>query len=381
VITCFPVAGYMQQDSAVSVPHKFHVSGYVKDLQQTSFTKNTKDLITGNLLHNRINLRYDLNSHITARLEMRNRLYYGETVRSTPGFAAMLKNNSDLFDLSKTWVDEPALVLNSTIDRASVNFRYGKWDMTVGRQRINWGINTIWTPNDIFNTFNYFDFDYEERPGSDAVRIHYLRSGFSSFEAAYRPGKNEHDQVGALLYRFNKWNYDIQFFAGIYNDDVTAGTGWAGNIGNAGFKGEATYFHPRDNFADTSGVLNTSVTIDYAFRHGIYFCISALYNSGGKDHFPLLYNFSSATLSAKNLMPFRYTLFIQASKAFTPILAGTLACMYSPADNTVVALPSLSYSISDNWELSLTAQSFFASQQNIYRGIYNSIFLRIKMAF
>lgn len=38
-----------------------------------------------------------------------------------------------------------------------------------------------WNPNDWFNTYNYFDFDYEERPGTDAIRVRvYFKDGMSS---------------------------------------------------------------------------------------------------------------------------------------------------------------------------------------------------------
>ena len=32
-------------------------------------------------------------------------------------------------------------------------------------------MNLVWNPNDLFNAFSFVDFDYEERPGSDALRI------------------------------------------------------------------------------------------------------------------------------------------------------------------------------------------------------------------
>lgn len=374
--------GRSQGDTTVAQPvRKFHASGYVKFLQQSSCTSTINDLVTNNLLHNRLNFRYEPNKHISARIEMRNRLYYGELVKATPEFASLLKSPNDLFDLSKTWINERTLVLHSTIDRASVNFKYGKWDVTLGRQRINWGINTVWTPNDIFNSFNYFDFDYEERPGSDAVRVQYLISGFSALELAVRPGKNEHDQTGALLYRFNKWNYDFQFFSGLCNEDLVAGAGWAGNIRDVGFKGETTYFHSRNDFNDTIGIVDVSATVDYVFKNGMYGEASFLFNSNGEDHLPALYNFLSTTLSVKNLMPFKYSTFLQLSKAFTPIFSGNASFIFSPADYTLITLPSLNYSLADNWELSLVGQSFFAQRNGKYHALANIVFLRIKMGF
>ena len=48
-----------------------------------------------------------------------------------------------------------------------------KLQLRVGRQRINWGINTTWNPNDIFNSYNIYDVILINEP--DTIRMcHYL---------------------------------------------------------------------------------------------------------------------------------------------------------------------------------------------------------------
>ncbi|MFI5187807.1 MAG: hypothetical protein ACHQF0_13835, partial [Chitinophagales bacterium] len=159
------------QNDTTKHDHKFTLKGYVKYLEQVSFANDATKLMTNGLIHNRLNFRYQPHAHLDFRLDIRNRIYYGELVKTYPDFAALVTSSNETFNLSKNWVNRNAVLINTTIDRASAEFVKGKWDITAGRQRINWGINTVWTPNDIFNSFNYFDFDYEERPGSDAARI------------------------------------------------------------------------------------------------------------------------------------------------------------------------------------------------------------------
>src|SRR6185312_7762164 len=142
-----------QNDSVKTAKQKkVTLKGYIKYLHEVSFVDNADDLLTNNLLHNRINFRYEPSSHFNVRVEVRNRLFYGELVKYTPDFASSLANTNEWVDLSKTWIAQRSLVLHSTIDRACAEYSEGKWDITVGRQRINWGINTVWTPSDIFNT-------------------------------------------------------------------------------------------------------------------------------------------------------------------------------------------------------------------------------------
>ncbi|HLI93751.1 MAG TPA: hypothetical protein VKU83_09085 [Puia sp.] len=368
------------QEDTAKKEHKFTVKGYLKYLELASFTGDATKLITDQLIHNRLNLRYQPDAYWNLRLEVRNRIYYGQLVQSYPGFDSLVTSGGGTLDLSRNWVARNAVLANSTIDRASVEYSRGKWDITAGRQRINWGINTVWTPNDIFNTFNYFDFDYEERPGSDAARVQYNFTGSSSLELAASPGKTPGKDIAAALLHLNRWSYDFQVFSGVYQQDITAGAGWAGNIGGAGFKGEFSYFDPLRKNADTAAFV-TSLSVDYAFRDGIYVLVSGLYNSQGGNSLINITQLQSATLSAKNIFPFRYTAFAEASYSFSPILKSSFAGMYSPSGNSLILLPTLTYSIANNWTLDLVAQSFFSRQDGSYRGIGTSLYLRIKWGF
>lgn len=368
-----------QSDTTQHV-HKFTVNGYLKYLEEVSVPSIPTDLQTVDLLHNRLNFRYQPDSNFNFRLEVRNRIYYGELVQNYPGFAALETANYETVDLSKNWVDKNALLFNTTIDRASAEYLNGKWDITLGRQRINWGISTVWTPNDIFNTFNYFDFDYEERPGTDAARVQYNLTPLSSLDLAVSAGRTASQNIGALMYHFNKWDYDFQLFSGVYHEDYTMGAGWAGNIAGAGFKGEVSYFTPYQHFSD-SGAIAASLSFDYGFQNGIYVLVSGLYNNLGNDSIPNIAQLTTESLSAKNIFPFKYTLFAEVSYSFTPIFKASLGGMFSPAGNAVIALPTLTYSISDNWTLDLIGQSFFSEQGNIYRALGNSIYMRIKWGF
>ncbi|HXC04263.1 MAG TPA: hypothetical protein VNZ86_05880, partial [Bacteroidia bacterium] len=319
-------------------------------MEQVSFGSDPSNLLTNELIHNRLNFRYDPDPHFHFRLELRNRIYYGDLVRTYPGFASLVSGSDQPLDLSQNWVNKNSVLFTSTIDRASAEYSNGKWDITLGRQRINWGINTVWTPNDIFNTFNFFDFDYEERPGRDAARIQYMLNTASSLEMAYSPGKTNDQNIAALMYHRNQWNYDLQGFAGICRTDYCAGAGWAGNLGQAGFKGEVSVFTP-DQHAGDSIAVSASLSLDYALKNGLYLMASGLYNSSGTNHPINILELSTTTLSAKNIFPFKYTGIVQASYSFTPILKGSFGAMYSPSGNSLIALPSLSYSISDNWAL------------------------------
>ncbi|HWZ02188.1 MAG TPA: hypothetical protein VNX40_01185 [Mucilaginibacter sp.] len=358
--------------------HKVTVNGYIKYLEEGSFVDNLSDIKTLGLIHNRLNFKYQPDDHFTYRLEVRNRIYYGALVKDYAGFAQLVTGQDGVLNLSRNWVNNNGVLFTSNIDRASAEYINGKWDVTLGRQRINWGISTVWTPNDIFNTFNYFDFDYEERPGSDAARVQYNINPSSSLDFAVSPGKTTRQNIAAMMYHFNKWDYDFQLFSGIYQQNFTAGAGWAGNIKDAGFKGEVSYF--ASSRADSAAVV-ASLSVDYAFKNGIYVMVSGLYNSLGKNNLISITQLTASTLSAKNIFPFQYTLFAETSYSFSPIFKASLGGMYSLSGNSIIILPTLTYSIANNWVLDLIGQSFYSQQNGSYHPLGNSIYLRVKWGF
>ena len=352
------------------------VNGYVKYLPSVSFT-NFDDLLTNNLIHNRINIKGFFGKNFTAKVALRNRIIYGELVKLTPNYGELISEDNGELDLSFLLVDKKSFVFHSIIDRAYLDFAKNKWQIRLGRQRINWGVNLAWNTNDLFNAYNIVDFDYEERAGTDALRVQYYAEK-STTELAYKIGKNLDHSIIAALYKFNKWKYDFQFLAANYNEDIAIGTGWAGNIKNAGFKGEATFFQNKDS---TNNVLSLSTSVDYFFKKGTYLNVSILFTSNGSNTFDTsILDFTSSTLSAKKLMPTKFSYLLQLSNQFNPRIQASFTIIYGQGMNILFIMPTVNYSIADDWDLNLTGQLFFA-EVNGFQNLNNSIFLRLQYSF
>lgn len=358
----------------------FDLNGYVKYMNTNSF-QTPDSIYTDNLIHNRINLAWFPTPSLTVKAEVRNRLFWGESVKLNPFYADWIDNDPGEIDMSWNLYSGNSLILNSTLDRAFLEYAKGKWNIRLGRQRINWGINLAWNPNDLFNAYNFVDFDYQERPGSDAIRIQYYNKPMSQLELACKPGQTMDESIIAGLYRFNKGGYDFQFIGGNYFTDLTIGTGWAGGIKMIGFKGEVSYFHPKSALQDTSGSAAASISLDYTFDKGIYLNISGLYNGSASGGNPAMLQTSFVTLSAKNLMPAEFTAFVQVAGAFTPIFGGGLSVMYLPEYTGVFFMPTLNYSIVENWDLDFVGQLFFAESQGKFSNLSNGLFFRIRWSY
>ena len=364
-----------------SKPSWIELKGYIKYIQNTTFVQKIDSNATTNLIHNRLNFKFNIANKFSARLEIRNRIFYGEQIEQTPNFGDLINQDNGYFDLSHLWVNEESFVAQSTIDRMLLQYSDEKWEVIIGRQRINWGINNVWNPNDLFNAFNLLEFDYEERPGSDAVRIQHNLQHNDSFELAYKASKNSDEQIAALLYKWNRKKYDFQLLSGIYQTDFVVGGGWAGSIKEAGFKGEMSYFIPKQNSLESSENFCFSLMVDQTYKNDWYLSLTMLYNSNPTNAFMInegIYNFN---VSAKMLFPFEYNFHFTALKTISPISSFNFSFIYSPEKNTLILIPSFAWNVATNFDLDFMAQSFFADQADSYKNLGTNIFIRSRWSF
>ena len=380
LLICFilPVALFTQAQDTTILPKKFAISGYIKNLETLTFNNNFKELISGNLLHNRINIKWKPAEYFTVVTEFRNRLFWGEEVKLTPHFASMLKNENEKINLGKTWINNKSWVLHTNVERLYVDYRQDELNARIGRQRINWGITTTWNPNDIFNTYNFLDFDYEERPGIDGAKLKYIFSNSFTTELAYANTGQPDGDVAALKYSLNKWNYDMQLITGWYKAHPTVGAGWAGYIKDAGFKGEVQYLF---GDKDSTDHLNIALEGDYMFKNGWYVNAGMLFNKNGLNKPSNSWDALHLKLSPETLMPTKWNFIVTSAKEFTPLLSANMSLMYAPGTNLLIIFPTFQYNMATNLDVSLVWQSFFAEMNNRFDAVNHRCFIRMKWIF
>ncbi len=366
----------LAQDSS-----RFQLNGYISEMPSMQYIANESQW--DNLIHNRLNFQYTPNKNFTGVIELRNRFMIGDNVRNVIS-RSNYSNDNGFVDLSFNIIDRTGVVFNSSIDRAYLVGEQGKLRTTLGRQRINWGQTFVWNPNDIFNAYSFFDFDYTERPGSDAMRLQYFNTETSVTEAAIKIDK-DNKITAALYYRFNTRGYDIQALGGILDSkDFVTGLGWSGAINYIAFRGEISYFRtisynalnnlPRNLFMIDLGA-------DYTFQNGIFFQAEFLYKSYENLNSGSFAQYLSAPLNVKDLSFVKYNCFAQISHSISPLINTSFSIMYMPGINGTYVGPNIDYSISDNCSLSLIFQWFSLSLPQISRqNIYIS-FLKFKINF
>ena len=372
----------------------FDYKGYLQNIQTLSLGSKLADflsppnqaIISGSILNRFDFFIYPANAW-TVNIGVRNLIDYGQNV-SNPLFqfvdydyADLVTKDEGYFNLTKKWADGTSYVVYSIIDRLNIFYSGESFEFQVGRQRINWGVNLVWTPNDIFNSTSYLNFDYPERQGSDGGRAQYYFGYATSLELVYKIDYNN-EVTSALMFKFNEWDYDFQFFTGTMMEDYVIGGGWSGNISTANFSGEITYFRDRENFADTTGQLVSSLGLTYTFPNNIFLHGEFLYNSAGKlGKAGGAVNLFTNSYNAKNLSPAKYSLFVDFNYQITPLITLDLSSIFNPSDKSFYIGPFVDFSLSQSVYLLLAGQFFFGDEGTEWGDYGQFYYLRVKWNF
>jgi len=197
------------------------IDGYLNDMQ-TVYHIEDVGWLWENQLHNRLNLNIYPADWLKISFQGRTRFMQGNMISKLPGYGESFGKDAGWIDATYatdgTYNDDIGYVLTSTLDRAYTEFTFGNFVGTVGRQRINWGQTFAWNPNDIFNSYSYFDVDYPERPGADAIRLQYYTGMASNIELAAKI--DSADRITAAgFFRFNAGGYDFQILGGVLSGE------------------------------------------------------------------------------------------------------------------------------------------------------------------
>ena len=363
--------------------------GYLKDLIGLyEVPRDTGVWTPGNFqntLQNRINIRYYPADDLNFSCGIRTLLIYQKNLNPDGIYTDVLKETGDLLDLTLVLIDQRDVVLVSQIDRLYLDWVSGPFQAIIGRQRIAWGTNLVWNPTDVFNPYNVLDFDYEERPGVDAMRAQYYTGPTSRVEVGFAPGEFSHERTAIGLAGVNMWEYDFSVMGGAFHEGYVLGFSWAGQIADGGFRGEARYtgdqtvFDPMSQEPEKLSYLLAAISADYTFSSSLYIHTEVLFNSDGVTEnaglrWPL-------AISRGQYSPARWSVYQEFSYDLTPLVRGSFFGLINPSDGSYILVPSVSWSVATDWDLFFIALIPHGDDFSEWGGFGSSVFARVKWSF
>lgn len=372
----------------------FEYNGYGKYLFGSAKQPGSDDRLNDNLIHLRLNSKWFASDAFTAALELRYRAYYGNSVEEVPSFKELIQTPRDFVDLDVILWESTRSLGYLEIDRLWLDYYRENLQVTLGRQRVAWGTAWVWNPTDIFNPLNVLDFDYEERPATDAIRVQYYTGAVAKIDIAYKPAKDPNNQVLAGLWNINNWNYDFNFIAGMRFKRWLAGFSWAGDVFGGGFRGEVLVSQAPDK-PDTNSVyesigesslsssdkpiVSIALSGDYTFPNTFYIHTEVLYNSIGKTSNVFLFLPEASELGM--LSAARWSVYQEFSYDITPLMRGSIFGIFNPNDKSFVVVPSITYSLFTNLDLFFITLLFEGDPLTEFGEFGASVYIRGKYSF
>lgn len=356
LLLCVALAqcGLHAQDS-----RQVEITGYVNEMFSL-FTENMDDSwYWQNIVHNRLTFSWQPGTSCRVDAGIRNRLFNGDFL-DLPGYAKRMVWDNGFMDLTWNVVEEDKAVLNLSCDRLNITFEKGKWCLKLGRQRVNWGQTFVWNPNDLFNSYSFFDFDYIERPGCDALRATYYHNETSFSEVVVSLDHTER-VTAAFLHHGNFKNFDFQVMAGIQaEDDFVAGGAITGDIRGINLRGEFTYRNSLEHFNKTKGIFEGALGIDYLFSNNLMLQGEVMYNNKQSIFSPEnLIAFMQNPTSANVMTAMNdWNAVVMAFYPPTDRLSLSLSGMYMAGLETCFGGLIVDYSLGNNLDISLISQYF-----------------------
>ncbi|WP_252006661.1 hypothetical protein [Ferrimonas sp. SCSIO 43195] len=335
------------------------VDGYLSYMATTTLPDDHNSLLD-HLLHHRLNVEHRFSDQLRIKVGMRNRVLAGDS-NELPGFNDTVGNDNGYWDLSGNWIDNSSVIATTSLDRLYLDWHNDRWQLQGGRFRINWGMTTVWNPNDLFNSYSIYDVDYPERPGSDAVQLSRKLGFASEWNLVYNPDDEASLDSYAGRYLSNAGGWDWQLLLAKSRRDRVVGAGLAGDVGGAGVRAELSWLDPIDSqwqgqpqsatsVSSLEGDFNFASQRNWSLKGALLHLSNPLAIDSGSDYL-------SQPLTVRSLSFTEWTGYLESGVDLSPLWRLTLSASYYQ-DHSYFLGASSSYSLAENWTLQAIVQRF-----------------------
>ena len=244
------------------------------------------------------------------------------------------------FDTIHTFSIKPGL----NISRLAVWLGPENIRITLGKQRIIWGVARIFRPLDIFNPTNFLEPGYE-RFGINAIHFNLALGSLTDIRLLCLPQFDLKNSASACRFGSNLFKNDIglNVYYKTSEKKYIIGADLAGEL-LIGYWAEFTY-----NKEDTAKYLKTSVGIDYTFPLTIYGMVEYFYDQSGEAN-PQHYDFTKLLTGTRSTLARQY-LFVSFSSIPNLILSPSINSIINLNDRSFILIPQISYQPWDNTQL------------------------------
>lgn len=254
-------------------------------------------------------------------------------------------------------------------------FNFG--ELSVGRQRVSWGVGRIWQPTDLFNPINPANFSKFERDGADVVMYKHYINFFSDLDIVYNFADDERSHNFGARYRTNFNEFDISIMSGYFDNRYVLGGDLAGSIYGVAIRAEGILSANENDFNENfiRGILGA----DFQFTDKIYAMLEFQYNGEGKsekDNYELIRLFNGEILNVGKLY-----LAGQISYRIHELWSVNLLNTTNLLDGSGFIAPAIRYDVSDDASFTFSGAFFYGDTGAEYAYYSTAVFLLAQFYF
>jgi hypothetical protein len=366
----------------VTAQYEFSLTGYVMDIPSVQDVRPLVARAFGidrTLVVNvaRVRLRPTLtlwaDAQVSAEYEIAS-LYHSTDLLFT---IQSEDNRRQVADLHWTPVQGDRFNVTHFVDRLHFKQTLGRWDIVLGRQRIAWGTGRVWNPTDLFNPINPTSFAKIEKDGVDAALVRLHIGDFTDLSVVVNPQKDWKENNAGFRFRTNYSEFDFSLMGGVFDSRVIVGGDFAGNLWDAGVRGEGIVSANRRDVG--SKFVKMAAGVDYQFTSTLYALAEYHFNGEGARH-PSQYDLSRLA-NGEIVNVGRNFLTLQSSLLLHPLVNATLSYTRNLDDRSQFLGLAAQYSASDEVGVALGGQLFIGDDFSEYWWYPNSLFLKAEFFF
>ncbi|MCP4005723.1 MAG: hypothetical protein GY725_16155 [bacterium] len=352
--------------------------GVIQGVAQHSSThgRDTARLLT----RGRVNLEAAYGDWLAGQIVYDNEIRTGSGL-DTLGFALGRRLGDGTWnDADQTISDHDRFFWRHRLYRGWLRYESKNFDLKIGRQRIALGRGRLWNPTDLFNPIPALAIEGDQRLGQDAAVARVRLSSNLWSELIWSPQDDPDEHRIAARLEISRTEVDGALMVARIQRDYTFGADFAATVRDAAVRGEATY---TDLFAG-GRVWQVVASLDYTFGlgTGLYFLVEHFFNEnlvtgvtfGGvppgtspEAGLSLLLatpGFSEAINTTRLTSRVRNRTGVAVGYDLTPLLRADLLWLHDWHGPSEAFVPTLSYQLRSDLDLTVGGQFFLGSGSN-----------------
>ncbi|MFC2132140.1 hypothetical protein ACFLSQ_11970 [Bacteroidota bacterium] len=368
----------------------FDIKGYVYNMltymnlsksQQQDYGLNTGHLAT-NITRLRLmpNLNIGDNSRITMHYEI-DGLFSKVNLPffSSPGITnrQAVKLNWDITKTDST--SDVSFITNHYIDMLYFKQFFDWGEFVFGRQVVTWGVGRIWQPTDLFNPINPANFAKIERDGSDALSGKIYLGDFTDMEFVVNFREMIRDYNYGTRFRSNYEGYDLTAVMGYFDQRAVVGGDFAGNLFDAGVRGEAIYSFKRNDSMDA--YIRFILGADYQITGDLYALIEYQYNGEGTNNKDEYMAYFGRLMKGEIQNMGQNYLALMSSYQIHPLVGSSLTNITNLGDGSGMLGVTGTYNMYQDFNIGLGTMFFYGADGGEYSFYPTALYLTVEYFF